>query len=153
LKTVIEVTTEVEVAAPPSEVWAVLSDPGHWPEWVEEWESAQLEPEGPAQAGTVVRYTLKPGHRSGTLELVEWEPEVRLAWDGSPLTWLGGGARPRGSIELAQTHDGRTRITTHFRPELSGAQVLLRPYLKRWLRRQREADARKLKALLEGGLQ
>ena len=33
--------------------------------------------------------------------------------------------------------------------EVSGLQVLLRPYLKRWLRRERRASAQALKVLVE----
>jgi hypothetical protein len=40
-------------------------------------------------------------------------------------------------------------LVSRYRPELTGTLVLLRPYLKRWLRRQRRADAQTLKALIE----
>ncbi len=66
-----------------------------------------------------------------------------------PLRWAGGGARPRGSHSLAQAGEGRTLFLGHYRPELTGTQVLLGPYLKRWLRRQRRASPQRLKALLE----
>jgi hypothetical protein len=42
----------------------------------------------------------------------------------------------------------RTRFIGRFRPQLSGVQVLLSPYLKRWLRRHRRADVEKLKATI-----
>jgi hypothetical protein len=63
---------------------------------------------------------------------------------------MGGGARPRGTFELADAGQGRTRFTGRFRPELTGTQALLRPYLKRWLRRERQASLLKLKSLVEG---
>jgi uncharacterized protein YndB with AHSA1/START domain len=150
VKTTIEVTVEVEIAAPRAAVWAFVTDAERLPEWLEEFESAHQVSEGPPGVGTIVRYTIKQGHRSGTVETVEWEPESRMSWDGPPLAWAGGGARPRGSYELTDAGEGRTLLTAHFRPELSGTQVLLSPYLKRWVRRQRHADAQKLKALLEG---
>jgi hypothetical protein len=40
-------------------------------------------------------------------------------------------------------------LVSRYQPELTGTQVLLRPYLKRWLRRRRLADAQTLKACLE----
>lgn len=151
MKTDIEVTVEIEVAAPRDDVWAFVSDPERLPEWFDDFESVHQESPGPPRAGAVVRYTLKRPPRSGTFEFVEWEAESRLAWDGPPLAWAGGGARPRGSIELADAGEGRTRFTGRFRPELSGTQVLLSPYLKRWLRRHRQDSARRMKAIVEEG--
>jgi uncharacterized protein YndB with AHSA1/START domain len=151
VKTTIEVTVEVEIEAPRTTVWAFISDSERLPDWFEEFESARQESPGPPGRGTVVRYAIRAGHRSGTFEMVEWEAGSRLAWDGPPLKWAGGAARPRGSFELADAGEGRTLFTGHFRPELSGAQVLLSPYLKRWLRRARQASAAKLKAYMEEG--
>ena len=70
-------------------------------------------------------------------------------WDGPPLPSAGGAVRPRGSQTLTDAGEGRTRLVSRYQPELIGTLVLLRPYLKRWLRRQRRADAQTLKALLE----
>jgi uncharacterized protein YndB with AHSA1/START domain len=149
VKTEIEVTAEVEIAASRAAVWAFISDPERLPEWFEEFESAHQESAGPPGLGTIVGYTIAQGHRSGTFETTEWEPESKLSWDGPPLRWAGGGARPRGSFELSDAGEGRTLFTGHFRPELSGTQVLLRPYLQWWLRRARRESAAKLKALVE----
>ncbi len=140
---------EVEIERPRSEVWSVLSDAERLPEWFAEFEEARQESAGPSGLGTVIRYTLQTGHRSGTFEIVEWDPPRRLAWDGPPLRWAGGAARPRGSHELAEAGVDRTLLVSRYHPELSGTQVLLRPYLKRWLRRERHASARALKALVE----
>ena len=152
MKTHLEVTVSVEIAAPRAAVWAFVSDPERSPDWLEEFESSHQESDGPPGVGAVIRYTVGPGHRSGTYEIIEWEPGRRLAWDGEPLAWAGGAARPRGWFELADAGAGRTRFTGHFAPELSGTQALMRPYLKRWVRRQRREDFQKLKALLEEGV-
>jgi uncharacterized protein YndB with AHSA1/START domain len=149
LKTEFEITVAIEIDAPRDAVWAIVSDPERLPEWMEEMEAAHQESNGPPGLGSVVRYTLAPGHLSGTFEVVEWEPASTLAWDGPPLPWLGGGLRPRGSFELADADGGRTRFTGRYRPELSGAQVLLRPYLKWWARRARRASTLKLKEMAE----
>ena len=149
MRTSIEVIVEVEIERPPSVVWSFITDAERLPEWFGEFEAAHEESDGPAGVGSVVRYTVAPGHRTGTFETVEWDPPRRVAWDGPPLRWAGGGARPRGSHALTQAGEGRTLFVGHYRPELTGTQVLLRPYLKRWLRRQRRASAQKLKTLLE----
>lgn len=151
MKTTVEATVEVEIAAPRAAVWKFLLETERLPDWFEEFESAHQESAGPPGLGTVIRYTIRAGHRTGTYEMVEWEPGSKLAWDGPPLSWAGGAARPRGSMELADAGEGRTLFTGHFRPELSGTQVLLSPYLKRWLRRARQASAMKLKTYVEQG--
>jgi uncharacterized protein YndB with AHSA1/START domain len=149
VRTSIEVVIEVEIRRPPDAVWSFLADTERISEWIGEFEATRNESDGPPGVGTVVRYTIQPGDRSGTWEIVEWDPPRRVSWDGPPLPWLGGGARPRGSHTLAEAGAGRTLLVSRYQPELTGTNALLRPYLKRWLRRQRLADAQTLKALLE----
>ena len=149
MRTTIELIIEVEIERPRSVVWSFMTDTERLPEWFDEFEAAHEESDGPPSVGAVVRYTVAPGHRSGTFEIVEWDPPRRMAWDGPPLRWAGGGARPRGSHSLAPAGEGRTLFVGRYRPELTGTQVLLKPYLKRWVRRQRRASAQRLKTLLE----
>jgi uncharacterized protein YndB with AHSA1/START domain len=149
LKTTIEAIVEVEIDRPRAAVWSFMSDTARLPEWFAEFSAARAEPDSPTGVGSVVHYTLKQGNRSGTFETIEWDPPRRVAWDGPPLRAVGGALRPRGSHELSEAGEGRTLVVSRYRPELSGLQVLLRPYLKRWLRRERRASARALKALVE----
>jgi uncharacterized protein YndB with AHSA1/START domain len=150
ITTSLDVRIEQEIAAPPEDVWAFVVDSERSPDWLDEFDSVVKESDGPVRKGTVFRYTLERG-ASGTFELVEWEPERRMAWDGPPLPWRGGAARPRGSFEVSDAGGGRTRLVSRFQPELSGTMVLLRPFLARWLRKQRLVDTRRLKGLLEAG--
>ena len=66
------------------------------PEWLEEFEAVVKESDGPIGRGTVFRFTLSPGNRSATLEVVEWQLGRRVAWDG-PLFARGVAARDRGA--------------------------------------------------------
>jgi uncharacterized protein YndB with AHSA1/START domain len=141
----------VEIDRPSDEVWAFVSNAERLPEWLEEFEAVAKVSEGPVGRGTVFRYTLESGHRSATLEVVDWQPGRRFAWDGPPLRSRAGGARPRGYFEVTPTREGRTRLISRYQPELTGILALMRPALKRWLRRQRAADAQRLKRLLELG--
>ena len=150
MRTSFQLTVEVEIERPLADVWAYASDSERAPEWLGEWVAARRETPGPTGIGSVIRYTVEPGDRSGTFEIVEWDPPHRVAWDGPPLPWAGGGARPRGSFNLSETGPGRTRLVARFEPELTGTLVLMRPYLKRGLRRRRRDDAMTLKAKLEG---
>ena len=149
MRTSIEVIIEVEIERPASVVWSFITDVDRMPEWLGEFEAAWKDSADPDGVGTIVHYTVEPGHRSGTFEVVEWDPPHRLAWDGPPLRWAGGAARPRGSHTLNTSGDGRTRLISRYEPELTGTQALLRPFLTRWLRRQRSVDAQTLKVALE----
>jgi uncharacterized protein YndB with AHSA1/START domain len=149
LRASVEVTVEVEIERPRPEVWAFISDFERIPEWLDEFETARSENDEPPGPGTVVHCTIRPGRRTATFELVEWDPPRRVTWDGPPLRWAGGAARPRGSHDLSEIGPDRTVLVSRYAPELTGTQALMRPYLRRWLRRQRAEDSRKLKSLLE----
>src|SRR5688572_18520196 len=110
----------VEIERPSSEVWAFVSNAENLPAWLGEFEAVVKESAGPIGRGTVFRYTLAPGHRSATIEVVDWQPEHRFAWDGPPLRSLGGGARPRGFFEVTATDERRTRFVSRYQPELTG---------------------------------
>jgi uncharacterized protein YndB with AHSA1/START domain len=145
----IEVQLEVQIGRPAEEVWAFLSDFERVPEWLEEFHTAVKQSHGPIGQGTVFHYTIEPGQRSSTLQIVGWEPGRRLAWDGPPLKWHGGAARPRGYFEVTDTGAGYTRLVSCYQPVLTGTMALLAPVMKRWLRKQRLRDTARLKTLLE----
>jgi hypothetical protein len=152
VRTSVDVEVRADVERPAGEVWAMVSDATRLPEWLGEFEEVVQLGDGPVGEGTVFRYTLSPGpgDRSAILEWVAWDPPRRLAWDGPPLISRLGGARPRGSFEVVELGPGRCRFVGRYEPELSGGLVLLRPVLVRWLKRQRTADIRRLKHLVEG---
>jgi uncharacterized protein YndB with AHSA1/START domain len=149
--TSLDVEIAVEIERRSEEVWTFVTNFERLPEWLEEFEAVVKESDGPIGRGTVFRYTLSPGNRSATLEVVDWQPGRRVAWDGPPLRSRSGGARPRGFHEVTAADEGRTRLVSRFQPELSGTLALMRPAIKRWLRMQRAADAQRLKRLLELG--
>lgn len=149
--TSLDVEIAIEIERPREEVWAFVSDFERLPEWLEEFERVVKESDGPIGIGTVFRYTLSPGNRSATLQVVDWQPGWRFAWDGPPLRSRGGGARPRGFTEVTAAGEGRTRLVTHYQPQLTGILVVMRPAFTRWLRKHRTADAQHLKQLLELG--
>jgi uncharacterized protein YndB with AHSA1/START domain len=144
----IEVCVGTVIARGASEVWETVADLERLPQWLDEFRRVAQESDGPVGVGTVFRYTLA-GDRSATLRLVEWLPGRRYAWDGPPLPWHFGAARPRGFIELEAIDAGHTRLVTCYQPELSGSMALLAPIMKRWLRRQRTVDIETLRTLLQ----
>ena len=135
MKTSIEVVVEVEIGRPRAEVWTYLSDAERLPDWLGEFTAARELSQGPTGVGTVVSYTVE-GDRSGTYEIVEWDPPSRSAWDGPPAPVGRRRAPPHGSHTLTDVGDGRTLLVTRS-TRLIGTLVFLRPYLKRWVRHQR----------------
>jgi uncharacterized protein YndB with AHSA1/START domain len=146
---VIEVTVEAQIARAPQDVFAIVGDPVHAPDWLAEFREVVKLTEGPIALGSVFRYTIDPGGRSSTMTCVEWEPGRRFGWDGPPLSWYGGAARPRGYFDVTETAPGHSLLVCCFRPQLMGSMALLSPYMKWWLRKQRTADTAGLKALLQ----
>lgn len=151
MKTSLHVQIEAEINRSFTDVWAMVSDPTRLPEWLEEFVEVVQVSEGPVGEGTVFSYTLAPGpgERSSLLTLVEWVPRERLAWDGPPLVSRLGGARPRGSFEVAELSAGQSRFVSRYEPELSGVLAFMRFGLTRWLNRQRKMDTERLKGILE----
>jgi uncharacterized membrane protein len=82
LRTSLDEEIAVEIERPSEEVWAFVTNFERLPEWLDEFEAVVKESDGPMSRGTVFRYTLSPGSRSATLEVVDWQPGRRLAWDG-----------------------------------------------------------------------
>jgi uncharacterized protein YndB with AHSA1/START domain len=148
VRATVEARVEVDIARPREVVWGFVTDPAHSPDWLDEFVESHQVSEGEPRVGSVVSYTIKPGPRTGTMELTEWDPPRRMAFEGPPLPMMGGTGRPRGSFDLTEHTEG-THLVCTFQPELAGLPVLLKPYLRRWLRRQRTADAANLKAILE----
>ena len=86
LRTSLDEEIAVEIERPSEEVWAFVTNFERLPEWLDEFEAVVKESDGPMSRGTVFRYTLSPGSRSATLEVVDWQPGRRLAGPRSRTT-------------------------------------------------------------------
>jgi len=100
-----EISTEIEIAAPPSQVWAVLADTKAYPEW---------NPEIAALNGAwVVGGRLENREGYGPDQQVFW-PLVMVAQPGVELRWAGRIGVPRlFDVEhyfLLRAVDGGTRF-------------------------------------------
>ena len=71
--------TELEMSAPASAVWAVLTDFAGWPSWMPEISSARLD--GPLAPGSVIVWTPYEAHVESRIVLLE--NERRLIWNGT----------------------------------------------------------------------
>ena len=52
-------------------------------------------------------------------------------------------------MEVTTAGEARARLVSRYQPELFGTMALMRPFLRRWLQRQRLKDAKHLKEMLE----
>jgi hypothetical protein len=123
-----EIHTEVEIAAPPEAVWAVLSAIDAWSDWNPVIGGVKLE--GPLREGTRGRLTLvlppPAGRRTIPVRLVTVRPQRELAWKGG----VPGVMEGRHGFRLEPTATGTRLVHTEV---FSG---VLAPALVRLLRGQ-----------------
>lgn len=71
--------THIEIEAPPSAVWKVMSDLARWPEWTEVFETMSAEP----RIGSRVSFRIHLGKLPVLpiqAKMREWEPDRAIAW-------------------------------------------------------------------------
>jgi uncharacterized protein YndB with AHSA1/START domain len=73
---------ELEIAAPPETVWAVLTDFAHWPDWNKDVKSMSFD--GPLEPGSTFRWKAGPGTIVSTLEQVD--PPRYVRWRGKTMS-------------------------------------------------------------------
>lgn len=72
---------ETEIAAPPADVWALVSGIDRWPAWNPDVQSADLE--GDLAPGSTFRWKAGPGTITSTLQHVD--PLREIGWTGKTL--------------------------------------------------------------------
>jgi len=72
---------ELQIAADPQTVFAVISALDQWPSWNPDVKSVRVE--GPVQPGTVFRWKAGPSSLTSTLQVVDRPSE--LAWTGTTM--------------------------------------------------------------------
>ncbi len=106
------VRTEIEIDAPPADVWAVLTDFDAY----REWNPLVTEASGRAEAGERIEIRVEPtGARPATMSatVTVADPERKLEWVGRlrvPGLFTG-----RHTLELKRLADGRTRFVNRER--------------------------------------
>ena len=143
----VRIITSIEIAAPPTTVWRILTDFDAYPSWNPFVKSIS----GSQHPGTTLSVTLQPeGGRAMTLKprLLVFDAPVELRWKGQVL--LPGIFDAEHSFQLSALESNRTL----FRHEetFSGLLVPLtfRGALKRGTERSFEALNRALKHRAEG---
>lgn len=107
-----------DISAPPSRVWAVMSDVERWPEWTASMRRVQPLGAGPLGHGSHVRVE-QPKLAPATFEITSWMPERGFDW----ITRSAGvTAVARHAIEPT-AGGARVTLSVEFSGLLAGAVV------------------------------
>ncbi|SDI32212.1 SRPBCC family protein [Nonomuraea jiangxiensis] len=72
------IDSSIEIAAPPEEVWAILTDFAKY----EEWNPFILQAEGTAAAGATLRLNIRPPGGTARPSPARWSPSSGERWTG-----------------------------------------------------------------------
>jgi carbon monoxide dehydrogenase subunit G len=116
----VRIEQKIEVAAPPASVWAFVTDPSNYTEFVDgvtRWDVAGNRDRG---LGARYRMLIQVGsaEMGGLIEVVEWKPARNMAW--SSVT----GVDQRGRWMLREAGEGRTRVTFRFAYGVAGGGIM-----------------------------
>ncbi|MDE3132898.1 MAG: SRPBCC family protein [Acidobacteriota bacterium] len=141
------ITSAIEVARPPAEVFAYVTDPTHMPEWQQGCLRGELD--GPtthvgSRCTTVRR--IGGGRRAVTTEITEYDPPRRWADRG-----IDGPVRAQVGVTVEPLAGGaRSRVTIVLDFAGHGIGKLLVPFVvRRQAAREMPANMSRLKARLE----
>jgi uncharacterized protein YndB with AHSA1/START domain len=131
----------IEIERPREEVFRYVADFENLPEFCVTSASARKLTDGPVGRGTVFEqvFRMPVGKMRANVELVDFEPGVRLVYQGD------AGPRVRGTCEFTDAGPGRTALA--YTLELT-AGGLLKPLFSWLLARQTRQDLRKLREVL-----
>ena len=141
----IDIRYETIIDRADAKVFAFIANPANDPHWCPPvLEAEQIAGDGPAK-GARFRQIVKPGPKrlTNTLEITEFEPNRRMAWEGS-----NGMMDFHGHYEVAPV-EGGTRVVMISRLEMKGLWRLLAPLISRASRDMAAEEFQNLKQLLE----
>jgi len=144
------ITSSVEIARSPEDVFAYLDDLARHSEWQESLVSAHVDTDGPTRVGTKVTEVRRMGSREMTMSYEITEHDAPRAF---AFRILDGPIRPvgRGAVESL---DGgaRSRVTVTLDFEGHGVMgKLMTPMARSQAKKQVPKDQQQLKEKLESG--
>jgi len=142
----VDVSTEIVIHRPPTEVAAYAGDPTNAPEWYANIRSVAWRTSPPAQTGSQIDFVARFLGRElrYTYEIVDLVPGERLV-----MRTAQGPFPMETSYTWAPTGDGSTRMALRNRGEPSGFASLTAPLVASAVRRATRKDLERLRALLE----
>jgi Polyketide cyclase / dehydrase and lipid transport len=120
----IEARTVIE--APLADVFKVVADLEHWPDWEKSFVRVALASGSPGVPGAKYTCTRKiPQEVESAFELTVFDPGKQVAIEGD---WIGS-FRPAGGYALTANGPGSTEVTSFGTPQLRGFAKLMTPML------------------------
>jgi uncharacterized membrane protein len=144
----VDVTTEIEIGLPRSEVSSYASDPDNAPDWYENIKSVEWKTPKPLDVGSRFAFVARFLGRTlaYTYEVREMAPGERLV-----MSTAEGPFPMETTYAWTDTPSGGTRMTLRNRGAPSGFSKLASPLMSRAMRRANRKDLECLKHLLEEG--
>lgn len=140
------ITTSVEIARAPEDVFAYITDVSRHPEWQAGLVAANVETDGPVGVGSRVVHRRKLGFGTvaATSEVTAFEPPRLVAFRG-----LDGPIRGDGAQRVEESGGG-SRVSFELEMRGHGIGALMLPMARRQATRQVAESHENLKRILEG---
>lgn len=134
----------IEIAAPPTRVWSVLTDIERWPEWTASIEAVERIDRGRFGRESAARIT-QPKLQPALWQVTSFEDGKGFVWESHQP-----GQHSVANHQLETLESGGTRVTLAV--DLSGVFItLLTPFIRGTVRKYLNWEAEGLKAHVEGG--
>ncbi len=142
----VDVTTEVVIDRPRSEVAAYASDPTNAPTWYSNIDSISWRTQPPVRVGSLMTFVARflGRHLEYTYEIVDFVPGKRLVMRTAQGPFAMETTYAWGDAGL-----GKTRMTLRNRGEPSGFASIAAPMMSSAMRRANLKDLANLKRILE----
>ena len=146
VETQVTVSRSVLIRRPDWEVFTFVADAENDVLWRPRALYVRKTYEGGMGLGATYWYVSRTlmGRKTGILRVVAYEPDTRVAYEGS----FAGGVQPRDAYAFERA-DGGTRVTATYAPRLSGLSRLFASYTFMRIGRELVDDLARLKRLLE----
>ena len=146
---IVDVTTEIVIARPRSEVAAYVEDADHATTWYRNITSVAWETPKPARVGSRIAFVARFLGRTiaYTYEITEWLPGERLV-----MATADGPFAMETTYTWDDDANGGTRMTLRNRGEPSGFAGFAGPLMAGAMRRANDKDLERLKSILEADL-
>jgi uncharacterized membrane protein len=141
------ITSVVEIARSPEDVFAYVDDLARHGEWQDQIVSVKVDTEGPTRVGTRATEVRKIGGREQTMtyEITVHDPPKSFGFRG-----LDGPIRPDGKGTIEPLDDGaRSRLTLELSLSGHGLGKLILPLARRQAKKEVPASQQHLKERLE----
>jgi uncharacterized protein YndB with AHSA1/START domain len=141
--------SSIEVARPPDEVFAYVTDPSRFGEWQHDVVAVRHEAGRPGQVGSRFVTSRRIGGRERTMTQEVTEASAPRRWAAQAVD---GPVRPNATVTVEPLGDGTgSRVTFSLDFEGHGIGRPLLPLVRRQAERAAPASYRTLKQLLERG--